>query len=566
MPNLQRTIQFDRVDPKTGQDALIPATIATATPVLRQGVAEVLDCTATGVDLSRAPLPLIVSHESNRLAVGLVEQIQATGDRVTGMVRFATSPEAQQIRADVIAGIHRGLSIGYVHLDEGTPIEGGLAYRWMPHEVSIVSVPADPQSGFFRNLSDSTQMPNTTPITIKGSDAAAVLKLCRTHGLDNQAEGMLERGLSLDQARAEVANLLAVRDQNAGGHLNVRSMNQDGRAERELITNTLAARMGSRVSGEVIRSEDTVSLAVRALMLSGQNVSRHDSRDEIIRRAMTTGDFPALLGNAVGRVLHQAYTEAPPALKTVSRLSNLPDFRTKQVARMGEAPSLNKVNEHGEFTYGVVKDVSNTWKLATYGRIVALTRQAMVNDDLGGFADLIAKFGQAASRREADELVAVLTNGPTVDGLPLFHADRSSLITAGLSSSGLAAAVNALRMQKEMDGGFIIQQPSAIVVPAALEMTALQLVATYTPNQASDVQPFALSVVVEPRLDAVSPTDWYLVAGNQSALEYGYLDGAQGVQIEQQQGFEIDGLSIKARLDFGCGWVAPVGWVKGDVA
>lgn len=565
MPNLQRTIHFDRVDPQTGQDALIPATIATSTPVIRFGVAEVLDCTSTGVDLSRAPLPLIISHESNRLAIGLVEQIQVTGDRVTGMVRFGTSPEAQQIRADVIAGIHRGLSVGYTHLDQGTAVEGGFAYRWMPYECSIVSVPADPQSGFYRHQSGTTQM-SAIPAIIKGSDAAAVLKLCRTAGCDDLAESMLERGLSLDQARTEVINLLAFRDQQAGGHLNVIVPGSDSHAERELIINTLAARMGARVTGEVIRSEDTVSLAVRSLMLRGRHVSRQDSRDEVIRRAMTTGDFPALLGSAIGRVLHQAYAESPPSLRAVSRLSNLPDFREKQVVRMGEAPTLNKVNEHGEFTHGVVNDTSNTWKLATYGRIVALTRQAMVNDDLGGFANLITKFGQAASRCEADQLVSVLTASPMVDGSPLFHADRSSLITTALSIAGLSAAVNALRMQKEIDGGFIIQQPGAIVVPAALEVMALQLVSTFTANQASDVQPFALGVVVEPRLDAISHKDWYLVAGNQSALEHGYLDGAQGVQTEQEQGFEVDGLRIKARLDFGCGWVSPFGWVKSDVA
>ncbi len=559
MPNLQRTIQFDRVDPKTGQDALIPATIATATPVVRQGVAEVLDCTATGVDLSRAPLPLIVSHESNRLSVGLVEQIQATGDRVTGMVRFATSPEAQQIRADVIAGIHRGLSIGYRHLDEGTPIEGGLAYRWMPHEVSIVSVPADPNSGFFRHSSGVTPM-NT--VTIKGSDAASIFKLCRDSGLTDQAEGMLERGLSLDQARSEVINLLSSRDRAAGGHLNVYNANTNQTAERELIINSLASRMGLRGKGEVIRSEDCVSLAVRSLMLNGQSVSRHDSRDEVIRRSMTTGDFPSLLGAAVGCVLQQAYSESPPALKAVARMTNLPDFREKQVVRLGAAPSLQKVNEHGEFTYGVVNDTSNTWKLATYGRIVSLTRQAMVNDDLGGFADLIVKFGQAASRREADELVTVLTSTPTVDGSSLFHAARSSLIATPLSMTGISAAVSALRMQKEMDGGFIIQEPGSIIVPAALETVARQLVATIQATKTDDVQPFTLGVVVEPRLDAVSPTAWYLAASNQAAFEYGYLDGAQGVQIEQQQGFEVDGLNIKARLDFGCGWGSPVGWVK----
>jgi hypothetical protein len=563
MPTLQRTIQFDRVDPVTAPDALIPATIATATPVMRCGVAEVLDCTASGVDLERAPLPLIVAHESNRLAIGLVEQIRAMGDRVVGMVRFATSPEAQQIRADVLAGIHRGLSVGYSHLDEGTPIQGGVAYRWKPHEVSVVAVPADPQSGFFRNLSGANTMPNTM---IKSSDAAAILKLCRQHGLETNADDMLERGLTIEQSKAEIINLLADRDHRSGGHLNVsQNTTADSARERDLIINSLASRMGARVNGEVIRSEDCVSLAVRSLHLIGQSIGREENRDAIIRRSMTTGDFPSLLGTAVGRVLYQAYSESPAALKAVSRMTNLPDFREKRMVRLGAAPSLEKVNEHGEFKHGVVNDTTNTWRLATYGRIVSLTRQAMVNDDLSGFADLITKFGQAASRREADELVAALTVNPTVDGSPLFHADRSSLTTYALSVTGLADAVNKLRMQKEMDGGFVLQAPGSIIVPAALEMVALQLVASYTPTQASAVQPFQLSVVVEPRLDAVSPVDWYLVASNQSAFEHGYLDGAEGVQTEQQNGFEVDGLSIKARLDFGCGWGSPVGWVKSDV-
>ena len=86
--------------------------------------------------------------------------------------------------------------------------------------------------------------------------------------------------------------------------------------------------------------------------------------------------------------------------------------------------------------------------------------------------------------------------------------------------------------------------------------------ASFAAVTADTVQPYSLNVVVEPRLDVSSTSEWYLVAGNQSALEYGYLDGQQGVQITQRDGFEVDGLEVKARLDFGCGWVAPVGWVK----
>ncbi|OYX11249.1 MAG: hypothetical protein B7Z15_12190 [Rhizobiales bacterium 32-66-8] len=64
-----------------------------------------------------------------------------------------------------------------------------------------------------------------------------------------------------------------------------------------------------------------------------------------------------------------------------------------------------------------------------------------------------------------------------------------------------------------------------------------------------------LEIVVEPRL--VSATAYYLGADPASVdgLEYAYLEGEQGVQTEMKAGFEVDGVSIKARVDFGAGFV-----------
>lgn len=399
----------------------------------------------------------------------------------------------------------------------------------------------------------------TTP-----AEAQQITALCTRHGVPDFAPGLLSRGVTLAQAGTAILDELAHRDQQAGGHRNVLGMTQrPDQNEREAIENTLVARMGGRVSGPVIGAADCTALAARALALSGQRVQDGDSRDRILKRALhTTGDFPLLLGNAVNRVLHAAYEDAPATLKTIGRLANLPDFRGKSVVRLGGAPSLEKVSEAGEFSYGTVNEAANGWRLATFGRIVGLSRQALVNDDLSGFATMLTKFGQAAARREAEELVSVLLTPPQIDGAALFAAGRSTQITNVLNIDGLAAAVRAMRAQKDLDGGLVMQEPATLLVPAALEMTARQLAASITPTASSNVQPFTLSVAVEPRLDEASATAWYLVAGNQSALEYGYLDGAQGVQIDQRDGFEVDGLEIKARLDFGCGWVAPVGWVK----
>ena len=71
------------------------------------------------------------------------------------------------------------------------------------------------------------------------------------------------------------------------------------------------------------------------------------------------------------------------------RLS-IADFRLKHSISAVEFPDLLQVNEHGEFTRGTVPENDETYKLATYGRIVGLTRQAIINDDLNSFDQMSA--------------------------------------------------------------------------------------------------------------------------------------------------------------------------------
>ena len=95
-----------------------------------------------------------------------------------------------------------------------------------------------------------------------------------------------------------------------------------------------------------------------------------------------------------------------------------------------------------------------------------------------------------------------------------------------------------------------------LIVPSALETTAEQYVTQtniiYT--KPSDFNPFAnkLQVLAEPRLDANSTTAWYLAGdpGQIDTIEYAYLEGNEGVYLESRIGFDVDGLELKARLDF----------------
>jgi hypothetical protein len=143
----------------------------------------------------------------------------------------------------------------------------------------------------------------------------------------------------------------------------------------------------------------------------------------------------------------------------------------------------------------------------------------------------------------------------------LFHATHGNLATGGgsaLQLSSLTTARKSMRLQKGLDGTTPIDAtPKFLIVPAALETTAEQLLTTITPATSGDVNPFAgkLELVVDPRLDASSVTAWYLAADPAvvDGIEYSYLDSAAGPEVIVQEGFEVDATQFKVRLDYGAG-------------
>lgn len=226
--------------------------------------------------------------------------------------------------------------------------------------------------------------------------------------------------------------------------------------------------------------------------------------------------------------------------------------------------TLEPVNEAGEFTSGAMAEAAETWKVSTFGRILGLTRQAIVNDDLGAFADLTRQLGQSAARFEANALAALLVSNPVMsDGKALFHADHGNTTPAlNLEDPfNLDAARRLMRRQTGLDGEPIAATPKFLIVAPELETQAEQILASLTPRQVADVNPFAgkLTLLVDPYLTGLQ---WYLAAdpAQIDGLEYGHLEGAEGPQIETQVGFDVDGVRFRVRLDFGAGFVDWRGW------
>lgn len=136
----------------------IEAVFSVGARVPRWGVYEELAITPEAVDLGRVALGqvrLLDSHNqhSSNAVFGVVESARVEGGELRGRVRFVDTEEGRKAEGMVLRGEMTGLSVGYrVTTWTLTSLEGETeiwrADKWELLEVSLVSVPADPQASF----------------------------------------------------------------------------------------------------------------------------------------------------------------------------------------------------------------------------------------------------------------------------------------------------------------------------------------------------------------------------------------------------------------------------------
>lgn len=539
----------------------------------------------------RAPLLLAHRNMDPGAVIGVVESARIERGRGVATVRFSAEGEAAEIFRKVQDGILTNVSVGYrIHKFE--KVEGGedeiptyRAVDWEPFELSVVALGEDAGAHFraatlveeplMNTEQQQEQEPTPGTAAAERKRYLGIRKIVTLAKLDaTVAEDLIERGVTLDQARELVLDRLAQRDDATRTDNNIAILpgGHEGVARVALMAEALAARFGGPApSNEAreftgLRVLDLARMCLEVRGMSTQRMAGH----EIVKRSMHgTSDFPQLLTEAGNRILRAGYDSYQGGVRRICRESTAVDFRPKSKLNLSEAPALLKVNEHGEIKRGTVAEAKESYSLSTWARIFSLTRNAIINDDLGAFADFASRQGRAAAELIASELATLLASNPTLsDSVALFHATHKNLGTTGaISITTLTEGLKLMRLAKGLDGTTPIDvTPKYLVVPAALEVVARQNVATINATKSSDVNPFTadLEPVVDPRLDAHSATAWYLAADPSAidTIEYSFLDGAPGPQFESKEGFDVLGLELRVVLDFGCGVIDHRGLFK----
>ena len=344
-----------------------------------------------------------------------------------------------------------------------------------PIEMSLVPIPADPAAVI---RGDNTMPEIVTAdwtIVDRAAANAEIRSIAKIISLPQQwIDTQIYTGASIDQARAAAFEELKTR--SAAG-ATIRSAtasvggvdSNDSAVRTRAIGEALATRLTGQAPPELARDfAGLTSVELCRELLRSSGLSIMGAPGVIVERAMTTSDLPALMGDAINRSMRIAYQAVPSALKLVARQRTAGDFRTIHRIQLNAAPTLEKVLESGEFVHGAVTDSQELYKLETFGRIISLSRQVLINDDLGALADLTRRMGQAAAAFEAQALVNMLESPPVIsDGFAVFSSQHQNIAGAGavISETSLAAGRLAMRLQTDPSGMLIAATPKYLLVP-----------------------------------------------------------------------------------------------------
>lgn len=549
---------------------------------------------------------VLFNHDRDAV-VGHIEKVWIEDNRGKALVRFDTDEQSETIFQKVQSGTLQGVSVGYainryeVLEDEDTKSTNGrftgpayVVTDWEPLEISIVSVPADPTVGVGRSAEeihtsidtqeDNTRMdqeknlevqevkaePVNTGLTQEDLQKAMEQERKRTSEItamfrDFDVEGADEAivlGKSVEEARAMVMDQLRARNKGVSVTMGEAESDKFRAAAQDAVLMAAGIPVAEPAPGaNELRGYSMIEMARESLRRECDTKANFGDNMEMARAAInSTSTFPAIMSNLANKSVMTGFNEAETTYQIWAGKGSNRDFKEAARVALSEAGNLELVPEGGQFQQDFLGEASARTKVATYGKLFSLTRQAIINDDLGLFSKIATKYGSAAKRLVNKMVYAQLTgNVKMQDNIALFDTKHGNVAGTGeaLSVKAIAKAITAMRRQKGITGDATLNiTPKYLVVPPELEMVAYQIVnstAAVDGVNSGVVNPYKGRFVVVADAELTDPDAWYLVAdaSQHDTIEVTYLNGVETPRLETRQGFDVDGIEYKVAFDCG---------------
>lgn len=535
-------------------------------------------------------IPLIDSHDRGTVKniLGSVRDFKIEDGKVIGRLYFSKSKDAQEALLKVREGHLDSGSVGYrqeetVYIPEGESfVKNGKEYngelylttKWALQEFSLVAIGADSgakarnenvqvSESAARDAAEKITEEKSMPAEIKeraegtvttenqAKDgikevtirSARISELCAKHGCADKAAEYIRSGASVEQVQDAILDAIQARTVPLSTAVHIDVGPEDIEKKRAAAVDGILIRSGIKLTSPASGAKDYSSLSFENIARNCLRASNVDTsymgREEIMKRALSTSDFPNILANVASKSVMKGYEAGQQTYRIWAKTGMLPDFKTASRVALGDAPEM-LLNESGEeVQQGVIGDRGESITLKTYARKLVITRQALINDDAGLFNRMFFAFGQrAANQIEAAAYGVLLNNEALADGVKLFHADHDNLeaSTKGIvDSSKLSIAMAAIGNQKS-DGGMALSLMGRYILGGFENLVAASILCNSTTDATAssnaDFNPYKNMGLVPVISGHIPGKKWFLVADNIDTVEVAFLNGKDTPTIE----------------------------------
>lgn len=293
------------------------------------------------------------------------------------------------------------------------------------------------------------------------------------------------------------------------------------------------------------------------------------------RTLCATGGFSTIslsgiLSNVANRAMLDAYQSVPSVVPMICAERDVNDFKEVKALRLTTDAPFAEVGPGGELKHATLTEQGYANRLKTYGQIVTLDRQTIINDDLGAFLALPRQLGMRAAARRERLVISTLLAATTGAGAPNFFRDDVNFFDGADTALGIdsmTVAEQAFFERTDETGEPVLMQPSVVLVAPANKTKADRIyssenIASVELANAPERNPHAgkFKVAMSPYLGAsvglagASDDAWYLFANpaTTAALEVVYLRGQRTPTMRSgETSMEKLGMSWSAHFDFG---------------
>lgn len=422
---------------------------------------------------------------------------------------------------------------------------------------------------------------------------SGIQSACRAARLDAAfSEKLVAGDTSLVDARAAILDELAKRSEDLPTEQHTRAQVTDDNQDRFIrgVSAAMFERSGTspvieqakakggkifakvETDGGEFRGMGFADIARACLERRGISTRSMYNKETLFAAALSqrsgyagTSDFAVLLENVMYKQLRAAYDVQPNTWERWCGTDEVQDYRTSNRFDLGSFGTLDTKNENGEYKNKSIPDgAKKTLSTQDRGTIIGISREMLINDDMGAMADLAIKFGKSAGRSIEVAAYDMLNEhsglGPYVTGTtPFFDNTAYANVSTGAALTAAALDLDRQKMRQQRDissNDYLDLTPSILLIHPSLETAARILNADqYDPAQTgqktNSARGMFSDILSSPRMASTTTTKRYLFDASKEAFKVVFLAGeSRGPVMETQPGFRTDGVEWKCRITF----------------